>query len=311
MVGRFLWSWETMLRRPLLMDLGGRMEEFRSPAEFETWLRPRVDISTDDTRRFTRRSEREVVRELHMAERAYRNALDMLLRSVEFNSSLGKLWQRLDISLTPEAHDWSSILFALGETRHVPERYRRVGLVKYVQYLSARRDVLGKVLRELQREQEPANAATPHVRRVAERVSVDASRVSTRSMRGVYVRLPRRKPVSIALEEGEEIPLILARRRFKLSRRDGGLVLYDDRRHRHEVLRGRTFIGRSQICEVHVAGESPDISRKHACIDLLADGAILITDLSTRGTFVPTRAVPEKGLDPSWPAYRPVEAPRH
>ncbi len=309
MVGRFLWSWELMLRRPLLMDLDGRMEEFRSPAEFETWLRPRVDISTDDTRRFTRRSEREVMRELHTAERAYRNALELLLRSVEFSEPLGRLWQRLDISLTPEDHDWSSILFALGETRHVPERYRRVGLVKYVQYLGARRDVLGKVLRELQRAKEPE--AVPSVRRVAERVPVDASRVNTRSMRGVYVRLPRRKPVSIELSEGEDIPLILARRRFKLTRRDGGLVLIDDRRRRHEIVRGRTFIGRSQICEVQVAGESPDISRKHACIDLLADGSILVTDLSTRGTFVPTRAVPEKGLDPSWPAYRPVEAPRH
>ena len=83
---------------------------------------------------------------------------------------------------------------------------------------------------------------------------------------------------------------MLARHLFRLMG-PSHPCLVDQNGVTHFLQRGRNMIGRHPESDVVVDPDLHDISRAHAIVEWLGGQEISITDLSTRGSYVPTDVV--------------------
>ena len=104
------------------------------------------------------------------------------------------------------------------------------------------------------------------------------------------MRLPRGESIPVRAAAGESIEVVLSRHPFTL-RLDDPPVLIDDSGKVQELRTGRNVLGRHPDSDVMVDAAYRDASRTHAIIEIDADGALRITDLSSHGTFIPTQRV--------------------
>ena len=58
---------------------------------------------------------------------------------------------------------------------------------------------------------------------------------------------------------------------------------------------GRNVVGRVPTCDVVVHSSYTDVSRCHAVIFVKNFRVVAITDLSSRGTYLPREAMPDRG----------------
>ena len=102
--------------------------------------------------------------------------------------------------------------------------------------------------------------------------------------------LPRGESIALTLTGTDEVDLILGRYAFKLV--PGERTYLVDPNGIDYVLRpGRNTVGRAQGCDVMVDVEYREISRKHLVIDRIDAQTVVLTDLSSHGTRVPSSRV--------------------
>jgi len=113
-----------------------------------------------------------------------------------------------------------------------------------------------------------------------------SSRFTTR-LNQHYARLPRRRAVNLDLNAHDEIILYMARNRFTLKLVEGQVILQQQDGMSYEIRPGRTLVGRSTQCEICLDAAGSDISRQHLLLEMTVDHHLRLTDLSSRGTYLP------------------------
>ena len=278
------------LRRawPLRLDIGGNWQTFLSEEQFSSYLAERIEMSASRMEDLTALDGHGVQRELRHTRRSHQNSVDILVRAMETHTRLRYLWGLLDVSKVPDEHDWPSILFAVGSADNVSEPALRLTLTHYVHYLEARREILesmGREWRSAALRGGPARPVTPK----AMHADLDPSPVSrfTTRRNQLYARLPRRRAVNVDLNARRQVTLYLARNRFIIRLEEGQVILQTQDGTNHALKIGRNMVGRSSQCEVCVDSGHSDISRQHLLIEVTEEGHARLTDLSSRGTYMP------------------------
>jgi hypothetical protein len=290
---RRLLAWAAGRRPPasrtLALDVGGERFAFATHAEFELALRPRTEVSATALRRLSKLSEEELRAEQGLCRSVHKRLTTGLLRAIETGTPIERLWREIDVSRISEEHQWQELFYALGDPLQVADEYRRAALVRYLQYLKARRDTLGEVLKEVQ-----AQNGTMVVQRAtgggASGGAVDDLTYTAMQRSPEYSRLPPRHPVELVLVPGDSVTLFLAHRRMRLQVREDGTVLTDDSGLQVPIQPGRFVVGRSTECDVVLHNAPADVSRKHLLIEADAQ-EVRLTDLSSHGTYVTKRAL--------------------
>ncbi|RKZ38071.1 MAG: hypothetical protein DRQ37_00255, partial [Gammaproteobacteria bacterium] len=103
-------------------------------------------------------------------------------------------------------------------------------------------------------------------------------------------RLPRGETVAVRFSEGAEMDMMIARHRFKLVQREA-LYLVDDAGRELALRQGRNLVGRHMGNDAVIDGSYRGASRKHLIIEPLGNGIARLTDLSSHGTFAPSRCL--------------------
>ena len=275
------------LRRPwpLRMEVGGLWETFASEEEYSRFLSQRIEVPGHKLEALTALDGHGVQRELRHTRRSHQNAVDILVRAMETRSRLRHLWGLLDVSKVPDEQDWPSILFAVGGADNVSEASLRLTLTHYIHFLEARREILDSLSREWQAVARRGGAGRPVVPAGMRPRLPDSEFTSRRNK--VYARLPRRRAVNVDLNRRSEIAVYLARNRFTLAAEEGEVVLHSPEGVRYPMRVGRNMVGRSQQCDVCVDVGQTDVSRQHLLIELTDGKHVRLTDLSSRGTYVP------------------------
>jgi len=98
-------------------------------------------------------------------------------------------------------------------------------------------------------------------------------------------RLPVGEPVMLRLPATGEIEIVLSRHRFKVAVGQR-LYLVDDAGHDYALHHGRNVVGRQPGNDIVLNPAYRDVSRKHLVIDVNDNASLLVTDLSSHGTFV-------------------------
>ncbi|HET9679695.1 MAG TPA: FHA domain-containing protein [Gammaproteobacteria bacterium] len=275
-----------ILQRPVTLELEGKRHTFHNSADFEKLLRTRIDVSTGVLKNLSRRSEHELRQEHHRISEVHRQVMSAVLRVLESDESYTTLWDELDISVLPEDHHWQALLFALGDENHVPDDFRRVAIVNYLQYLSARREILENLCKEINHQATAEFSNQPHpsqsditIRRVAD-----------------ITRLPHERMVRLALPENKDIQLQFGRLPVALRLESNILKIRDTSGTWHTLLPGRYLLGRSRECDItffSTRADVADISRRHLQLELDSDGEVRVKDLSSRGTWLSRSLLPD------------------
>jgi len=84
-----------------------------------------------------------------------------------------------------------------------------------------------------------------------------------------------------------QVTIYMARNRFILRLEDGYIQLQQQDGLIHTLKIGRNMVGRSAQCEVCVDSGHSDISRQHLLIEVAEGSQVRLTDLSSRGSYMP------------------------
>ena len=203
----------------------------------------------------------------------------------------------LDVRIFSEDHRWRDLIEALNDKDTEFVDFKRVALVKYLQYLANRQDLIKRVYWTKHRETqgEPDASELPSPRDVRETAIFDANELSGMLDEGTkdnVKRLPRGEAVDVRLLPGQEMTLRLSVHPFKLVRADGA-YLVDEEGREHPLRPRRSTVGRSTENDVALHPAYRAISRKHLIIDFPSKDRVVFTDLSSHGTYLPLRHLAE------------------
>ena len=278
------------LRRawPLRLELRGQWQVFADEQEYDRFLSSRIEVPAECIERLADLDSHGVQRQLRHTRRSHKNSVDILVRALETRQRLRHLWGMLDVDKVPDEQDWPSILFAVGSSDRISDSALRLTLTHYIHYLESRRDILETLGREYRASLASSGGVPrPVMPRAMRSEAVPPSSRFTTRLNQLYARLPRRRAVNLDLNTHPEIIVYLARNRFTLRLVEGQVVLQQQDGVSYEVRPGRTMVGRSAQCDICLDSASGDISRQHLLIEMTVEHHLRLTDLSSRGTYLP------------------------
>ena len=273
----------------IVLQIDGQPAGFASPAEFEAALRSRIEVVAGTMRRMAKCTDEELRGEVNLTRALHKKLTTSLLRIEEIGVPLSQIWRELDLGKIHEEHQWQEILYALADLG-VADQYRRVALVRYIQYLKSRRDGVGELLRERESGKTQLGSVAASQMETMAGTAVDDITYTSMQRSAEYSRLPPRHAVEVTITAGEPVTIFLAHRKMRLVTTDEGMVLSDDTGLTAPIQTGRTIIGRSSDCDVVLHNAPADVSRKHLMIECTPQD-LRLTDLSSHGTYVVKRAL--------------------
>ena len=274
------------------LPVGNRVLTFNSVRDFEFALASRTDVPGTKIAHLMRQTDDDLVAEIEGIRDVKRRFVTVLLRSITKNDSISHSLRMLDATLFSNDHQWRAFIAALNADQTIHDAYKRVALVKYLQYLNSRHDVVRAIYRERKKaKDEPVPdqfAESGHFVRFAQ-VSEDGL-LSPKAPAGEITRLPKGEKVSLTVRDGDEVYLFLSKQQYKLKR-GGGLKLIDENGVEQTLHAGLNVIGRAPDADVRVGTGHKDVSRRHLLIELPDDEMALLTDISAFGTYVEDKAL--------------------
>ncbi|MGD8827847.1 MAG: FHA domain-containing protein, partial [Gammaproteobacteria bacterium] len=258
------------------LNLDEHQVPLASEQDLEALLKVRVSPSEAEKNRLRNLATFEVEGEYRLADEASQRTLDMLVKTMETRHSLADAWAALDISAVPEDQRWPQILFQLGSALDWPDTYRRLALTRYLQYLNARRDCLRRVL---------AGRGVETAEIVRDRLEGVPPQARRPARAPGFARLPHGRPVR--LEPMARMDLYLGRYRLAVVREPEGFRIITATGESRNIPTSGVLLGRGSQCDLVLGDSGSGVSRRHVSIHPTAAGALVLTDLSSRGTYLP------------------------
>ncbi len=204
--------------------------------------------------------------------------------------------REIDNRIFSEDHAWREFMEALNKQDSKYSDYKRVALVKYLQYLVSRQELIKRVYWSQYRQTrgEPVAAVEDPSSAVRETAIFDANELAGIFEDGgdQYQRLPRGEPRDVRLCPGQEMAMRLSVHPFKLVRADGAYRV-DEKGKEYPLQPRRSRVGRSTDNDVILDSAYRAISRKHLIFEIPSKDRVVLTDRSSHGTFIPLRYLAE------------------
>lgn len=288
----------SLFRKPLTLQIGERTLRFDSKVDFEFALASRTEVPAGKIAELVRCTTEQLRAEASSVRQIERHFVDVLARSIQEPGSIGYLLREMDMKFFSQDHEWRAIMQALARQERSFDEFKQLALIKYTQYLASRQDVLkgiyshksapGAVEQDGEHDPEPQFRATlifdvsePPALRPFEAAQDSPARL---------VRLPRGESIRLCPTPAQPVEIVLSRHPFRL-RLGAAPVLVDDEGTEQRLQQGRNLLGRHPDSNIMIDAAYRDVSRTHAIVEIEPDGGLLLTDLSSHGTFVPAHLV--------------------
>ena len=288
------WQWymfKTLFQRNLSLQIGDRTVRFVGVQDFEFALASRTEVPANKVAELIQLTPDELLKEAGKIREAEKRFVDLVAKSLETPGSIGHLLRQGEAKQFSQDHEWRDIMRALVEQGARFNEFKQVAVVKYVQYLGSRQDVLKSLYAKQDNLPRPA---APDLNATAgldmkQTLIFDVADITplTTPDTESFARVPRGETVAIDMAAGEEMDLILSRHRFKLVADDTAHLTDDSGKH-YPLGKGRNHIGRQPGNDVVVEFSYRDVSRRHLVIEVSENRHFEVTDLSSHGTFIPS-----------------------
>lgn len=295
--------------KALSLTVAGHEISFDTLAEFEFCLAGRTDVPAKKVAALMNLSPDELKNEAKTIKAIEKQFVDILRKSIEAPGSIAGSLREVDAHVFSSDHSWRELMLTLNDKGAEYDELRRIALVKYMQYLTSRQDVIRHTyaLKRSRQPERPEPSVSPEPRRGGEaggsRRAEDA-RLSLADIHETVIltparlqhmegedeqgfrRLPKGESVLLAAEAGQSIDMLLAKHKFRLTVGEE-LELADDSGGSYRLQEGKNIVGRDTVCNIVVSPSHRDVSRLHLIIERVGRDRIRLTDLSSHGTQLP------------------------
>lgn len=280
--------------KPIELNVGEQTLRFCSIPDFEFCLTGRTSVPSKKITELVKLSPKKLKNEAVTIKDIEKRFVNILSRSIEDSNSINKALRELDPTIFSQDHGWRNIIAALNEGGDELNPFRRVALVKYMQYLASRQEIVKYLYSEKQRTAVNGNSARAgddDHEQPADKLSGTLILESTlfesfKEGKGdEFERMPKGEVVFVHLGDGKEIDIRLSKHRCKISNKNS-LVFLDQSGKAHELKMGRNIVGRDTSSTVKIDPALRDISRLHLLVENMGDNNLQLTDMSSHGTYV-------------------------
>ncbi len=278
-------------RRPLRLQLSGQVVSFESVSGFEFALASRTEVPSTKVAELVRLEPEALEREAGSIREVQRQFVEVLSVALDAPGVIGSALGEMDAKLFSQDHRWREIMAALKHQEREFEEFKRVALVKYLQYLGSRQDVLQSIYGYKNAEPgHPGPDAEARSAALRETVIFQLGAHPPGRAASRYARLPRGETVTARLDAAGELEVLLSRHAIAIVHGERP-YLRDENGREYPLEPGRNVVGRQPACDVVVDAGLRDVSRQHVTVVLRGPGLVELTDFSSHGTFVPARAL--------------------
>jgi len=208
-------------------------------------------------------------------------------------SSISRSLKELDTSIFSQDHGWRNIIAALNDGGNEFNPFRRIALVKYMQYLSSRQDIIKYLYSEkkkLEGGKQNGKSETIEGESFKDTLIFENTIFEPNidnSKDGEFERMPKGEAVIATLKPKERIIIMLSKHKCEIEA-NGQIFFIDQAGRKHVLDLGRNTIGRDASGTVVIEPGLRDVSRMHLVIENLGDNSLQLTDLSSHGTYIPS-----------------------
>ena len=279
--------------KPLELTIGDLNLKFSSVADFEFSMAGRIAVPSKKITEMVKFSLDQLKKEAKTIKEIEKKFVAILSRSIEEPGSINRAMRELDPLIFSQDHGWRDIIGALNDNDEEFNPFRRIALVKYMQYLSSRQEIIKylyserKKFGELGKETEAPESAKLKDTLILENTIFDPAGEDKRD--GGFERMPKGEAVTITLRKGQEFVVMLSKHKCRVAEEDGTIRFYDPDGRAYEMKKGRNIIGRDTVSTVMIEPSLRDVSRLHLVLEKYEDNVIQLIDMSSHGTFVPAR----------------------
>lgn len=278
--------------KPLELQIGDQSYKFCSIADFEFSLGGRTAIPSRKISEMVKFSTEQLKKEARTIKEVEKRFVSILSKSIENPDSINKALRELDPLIFSQDHGWRDIIASLNNGDDELNPFRRIALVKYMQYLASRQEIIKYLYTEKKKLLQEGNGEeTAEVGGLLKDTVILENTIfepssDKETKDKAFERMPKGEAVTITMKPGEEIDLILSKHPCKLSAIEK-LAFLDQKGHRYLLQKGRNVIGRDSASTIILDPGLRDVSRLHLMIEMFDDQTVQVTDLSSHGTYIP------------------------
>jgi len=279
--------------KPMELTVGEQALRFCSIPDFEFALAGRTSVPSKKITELVKFSVKQLKNEAVTIKEIEKRFVAILSRSIEDPKSINQALREIDTTIFSQDHNWRNIIAALNDKEEDDlNPLRRVALVKYMQYLSARQDIIKYLYSEKQKYIEAVHEEHDEKGdKLKDTLVLESTLFEPTGKNGKDIgagnmeRMPKGEVVNVQLQPGKEIDIRLSRHMCRLSAKNGMEFIDQNGKH-HPLKEGQIMIGRDAGSTIKLDSGLRDISRLHLMIDYAGDENLMLTDLSSHGTFL-------------------------
>jgi len=283
--------------QPIDLKVGEQSLRFDTLKEFEFALAGRTSLPYAKIQALAEIPVEALLREVGGIRQLEHRLVDVLERSMTDPGLIGDFLADIDLSIISQDFDWRAVISGLMTLDHSYDSYKKVALVKYLQYLSARQEIVrsaysARALHGTDEEEPNEGAGT----KVPDTSIFDATPfIADHDSPGKFGRLPKGETIEIPLLRERSLNMVLARHPFFLVSGDP-IRFVDDQQQDHVLRPGKNIVGRDASSDVVVSASYRAVSRRHLIIETERGDTVRLTDISSLGTFIPSEYLDSTGF---------------
>ena len=280
--------------KPIEITIGEQELKFNSLADYEFSLAGRTSVPSKKIISMVKFSVDELKKEAKTIKEIEKRFVSILSKSIEDPSSIDRALREMDPQIFSQDHGWRAVIASLHDGGEELNEFRRVALVKYMQYLSARQEIIKYLYSEKKK----------HVKNVSSSDNTEVGSefkdtlilentvfepVDTGSHATTLERMPKGENVTVKLKPNKEMTILLSKHECKLIGTDSGVKFMDEAGRNYDLKKGKNSIGRDSKSDIMMDPNLRDVSRIHIVIEMDDDNILYMTDLSAHGTHIPAK----------------------
>jgi hypothetical protein len=285
--------------KPMELSVGEQTISFLSIADFEFCMSGRTSVPTSKITDLVNCSTKQLQKEAHTIKDIEKRFVAILSRSIEDPASISRSLKELDTSIFSQDHGWRTIIGALNERGDDLNPFRRIALVKYMQYLSSRQNIIKYLYSDKKKQtadKEDSNGAQKKGDQFKDTLIFENILFNPNSddaKNGEFQRMPKGETITTILKSGERIIVMLSKYKCEIEA-NGQLFFIDQTGKKHVLGKGQNTIGRDASGTVIIDSGLRDVSRMHLLIENLGNNSLELTDLSAHGTYIPSELLEDR-----------------
>src|SRR3972149_10210244 len=246
---------DIFLSKLIEVKIGDQTLKFSTIADFEFCMAGRTSVPSSKITDLVKFSTDQLKKEARTIKDIEKRFVSILSKSIEDPTSINRAIRELDPLIFSQDHSWRDIISGLNSGDDALNPYRRIALVKYMQYLSSRQEIIKYLYNEKkQTHKVGADTNTGDASEFKETLLLDNT-VFEPSLDDIkektIERMPKGEAIAVVLTANEVIDILLSKHKSKLSAQNG--IQFTDQAGRgYKLNKGRNLIGRDSGSNVMI-----------------------------------------------------------